>query len=46
MSDRTRKLLPLLIGVALLLPAAVPTVVSASSAQDSAEAMILKKMNY
>ena len=46
MSNRARKLLPLLIGAALLLPAAVPTVVSASSAQDSAEAMILKKMNY
>lgn len=46
MSNRARKLLPLLIGVALLLPAAVPTVVSASSTQDSAEAMMLKKMNY
>ena len=46
MSDRARKLIPLLIGVALLLPAAVPTVVSASSTQDSAEAMMLKKMNY
>src|SRR5688572_23915261 len=46
MSNRARKLIPLLIGVALLLPAAVPTVVSASSTQDSAEAMMLKKMNY
>ena len=46
MSERARKLLPLLIGLAIILPAAVPTVVSASSTQDSAEAMMLKKMNY
>jgi uncharacterized protein YkwD len=46
MSDRARRILPLLIGLALILPAAVPTFVSASSDQSSAEAMILKKMNY
>ena len=46
MSDRARRILPLLIGLALILPAAVPTFVSASSDQSSAEAIILKKMNY
>ena len=46
MSNRARRILPLLIGLALILPAAVPTFVSASSDQSSAEAIILKKMNY
>jgi uncharacterized protein YkwD len=46
MSGRARRLIPLFIGLALILPAAVPAVVSASSTQTSAEAMILKKMNY
>src|SRR5262245_15438138 len=46
MSDRARRILPLLIGLALILPAAVPAITSASSDQSSAEAIILKKMNY
>src|SRR5215207_449088 len=44
MSHRARRLLPLLIGLALILPAVVPTPVAASASD--AEAMILKKMNY
>ena len=46
MSVRVRRLWPFVIGIALILPAAVPTVVSASGDQSSAEAIILKKMNY
>jgi uncharacterized protein YkwD len=46
MSDRARRIIPLIIGLALILPAAVPAVTSASSDQSSAEAIILKKMNY
>jgi uncharacterized protein YkwD len=46
MSYRARRLIPLFIGLALLLPAAVPSVTSASEDQTSAEAMMLKKMNY
>ena len=45
MSLRTRRLLPLLIGLALLIPAAVPAPVAASAASD-AEAIMLKAMNY
>ena len=44
MSHRARRLLPLLIGLALILPAVVPAPVAASASD--AEAMILKKMNY
>jgi hypothetical protein len=44
MSLRARRLLPLLIGLALLLPAVVPAPVAASASD--AEAMVLKKMNY
>ena len=44
MSLRARRLLPLLIGLALILPAVVPAPVAASASD--AEAMILKKMNY
>ena len=44
MSPRARRLLPLLIGLALILPAVVPAPVAASASD--AEAMILKKMNY
>jgi uncharacterized protein YkwD len=46
MSNRARRILPLIIGLAVILPAAVPTVTSASEDQTSAEAIILKKMNY
>lgn len=45
MSSRARRLLPLLIGTALLLPAAIPVPVAASTASD-AEAVMLKLMNY
>ena len=45
MSTRARRFLPLLIGVALLLPAAVPAPAAASTASD-AEAIMLKAMNY
>jgi uncharacterized protein YkwD len=45
MPTRARRFLPLLIGVALLLPAAVPAPVQASTASD-AEAIMLKTMNY
>jgi hypothetical protein len=44
MSHRARRLLPLIIGLALILPAVVPAPVAASASD--AEAMILKKMNY
>ena len=44
MSPRARRLLPLLIGLALILPAVVPAPAAASASD--AEAMILKKMNY
>src|SRR4029079_15186667 len=44
MSTRARRLVPLLIGLALILPAVVPAPAAASSSD--AEAMILKKMNY
>ena len=44
MSLRARRLLPLLIGLALILPAVVPAPVAASASD--AEAMVLKKMNY
>jgi len=44
MSTRARRLLPLLIGLAIILPAVVPAPAAASSSD--AEAMILKKMNY
>jgi cysteine-rich secretory family protein len=44
MSIRARRLLPLLIGLALILPAVVPAPVAASASD--AEAMVLKKMNY
>ena len=43
MSTRARRLVPLLIGLALILPAVVPAPAAASSSD--AEAMILKKMN-
>ena len=43
--ERGPDLLPLLIGVALLLPAAVPAPAAASTASD-AEAIMLKAMNY
>ena len=46
MPTRVRRILPFVIGIALILPAAVPAVATASSEQSSAEAMILKKMNY
>lgn len=45
MSTRARRFLPLLIGVALLLPAAVPAPAAAATASD-AEAIMLKAMNY
>lgn len=45
MSIRIRRLIPLLIGIALILPAAVPAVASASTASD-AEAIMLKALNY
>ena len=46
MSKRARRILPIIIGLGLILPVAVPAVTSASSDQTSAEAIILKKMNY
>jgi uncharacterized protein YkwD len=45
MSIRIRHLIPLLIGIALILPAAVPAVATASTASD-AEAIMLKALNY
>jgi len=45
MPVRTRRLLPLLIGLALLLPAAVPAPATASTASD-AESILLKAVNY
>ncbi len=42
-ANRARRLLPLLIGLAIILPAVVPAPAAASSSD--AEAMILKKIN-
>ena len=44
MSNRARRLLPLLIGLAIILPAVVPAPAAASSSDN--EAMMLKKLNY
>jgi len=46
MSVRARRLLPLLLGIAVILPAMVPAAAVASDSQTTAEALMLKKLNY
>jgi uncharacterized protein YkwD len=46
MPVRARRLLPLLLGIAVILPAMVPVAAVASDSQTTAEAIMLKKLNY
>ena len=46
MSLRARRLLPLLLGIALLVPAMAAAPAAAAEDQTSAEALMLKKLNY